>query len=236
MLIVMEKNIIGERLKIERERKHLSKRKLAEMSGVSRTYIMMIEKGQRAGRTSADMVAKLAKALDVSPGYLMGSEEEDSKTAAQRTIGEIREMLRTAEKSEKEAIPTETRVLPVLGHVPCSPPIEVDQQPEGEYEIPKSWLGEYQETQGLYILVASGDSLIGDGIADGTKMIVNPGDRDLVEGKIYIVLVENKSCAKKLIRRNGRVILVSSNPDCPDIIPDGQVQIQGRVIHSWREH
>jgi SOS-response transcriptional repressor LexA len=178
-----------------------------------------------------ETLAVLAKGLGVTISELMG-EVNDTKDL----IGEIREMLRTAEKSEKEAIPTETRVLPVLGHVPCSPPIEVDQEPEGEYEIPKSWLGEYQETQGLYILVASGDSLIGDGIADGTKMIVNPGDRDLVEGKIYIVLVENKSCAKKLIRRNGRVILVSSNPDCPDIIPDGQVQIQGRVIHSWREH
>lgn len=58
---------VGMLLKEEREKQGLSKRELAKRSGVSRTYIMMLEQGQRQGRTSSDLLVKLANALKISP-------------------------------------------------------------------------------------------------------------------------------------------------------------------------
>jgi transcriptional regulator with XRE-family HTH domain len=71
MLIIMEVDKIGWLLKTEREKRKLSKSKLAQLSGVSRTYIMLIEQGKRKGRISADMLVKIANALEMSPQPFM---------------------------------------------------------------------------------------------------------------------------------------------------------------------
>lgn len=55
-----------------REKKHLSTRKLAAISGVSRSHIQKIESGE--ANPSIGTMCKLAKALDVSVSELFSCE------------------------------------------------------------------------------------------------------------------------------------------------------------------
>lgn len=67
MFYIMNLNDLGSVLNKARLDAKLSKRKLADLSGVSRQYIAAIETGKRKGKTSADLLVKLANALNMSP-------------------------------------------------------------------------------------------------------------------------------------------------------------------------
>lgn len=62
----MQSNKLGEMLKKAREDKKLTKSELARIAGVSRTYIYLIEKGERNDKISTNMIIKLANALELS--------------------------------------------------------------------------------------------------------------------------------------------------------------------------
>lgn len=72
MINILMANTFGERLKKYREAKGLSQIRLAEISGVDRSYVSLLESRQRKGRVSFETAAALAKALDISPELLYG--------------------------------------------------------------------------------------------------------------------------------------------------------------------
>ena len=53
-----------------RQARGISQERLAELAGLHRTYISSVERGAR--NISIDNIARLAKALDVSPDKLLG--------------------------------------------------------------------------------------------------------------------------------------------------------------------
>lgn len=53
--------LFGDRLRAERKKRHLSAEELAEICGISRSYITLIENGQRL--PSKKVIPKLAEAL-----------------------------------------------------------------------------------------------------------------------------------------------------------------------------
>jgi len=59
----------GERVKEERRKKGLSQERLAEIAGVHRTYIGMIERGEK--NITLENIEKIAKALGKEPGDLL---------------------------------------------------------------------------------------------------------------------------------------------------------------------
>jgi transcriptional regulator with XRE-family HTH domain len=59
----------GKRLRDVRTRKGISQEKLAELSGLHRTYVSSVERGER--NISLVNIESLAKALGVSMGALM---------------------------------------------------------------------------------------------------------------------------------------------------------------------
>lgn len=67
---------IGERIKNERTSKGLSLDKLSKLSTVSKTYLSELENGLKAN-PSADVLVKIATALDVSLPYLLEGEAKD---------------------------------------------------------------------------------------------------------------------------------------------------------------
>lgn len=58
------------RVREERTRQGLSQEALAEKSGLHRTYIGSVERGER--NVSIDNIERIAKALDVKPADLLG--------------------------------------------------------------------------------------------------------------------------------------------------------------------
>lgn len=76
---------IGERIKNKREELALSQTDLAKRMGLSsRSTICKVEKGNEDNLTT-DRIAKFAKALGVTPGYLMGWEDNLTESSAVAT-------------------------------------------------------------------------------------------------------------------------------------------------------
>jgi len=58
----------GRRLRVLREEQGFSQESLAELSGIHRTYVSSIERGER--NVGFDNILKIAAALEVPPGSL----------------------------------------------------------------------------------------------------------------------------------------------------------------------
>mgnify|MGYP001086581443 CR=1 FL=1 len=70
---------VGTRLVALRKRAGLTQTKLAELSGVKRSYINLIENGKRQ-RISLETAQKLGKVLGVRAGYFMGVDDTSPLT------------------------------------------------------------------------------------------------------------------------------------------------------------
>jgi len=84
-----------------------------------------------------------------------------------------------------------------------------------------------------FFLRAHGDSMTGAGIHDGDLLIV---DRAEAAGhnKVVIAALDGELTVKRLLRRNGRVLLVPENPDYAeiDITEHEHVHIWGVVTYA----
>jgi SOS-response transcriptional repressor LexA len=228
---LMEKNL-GQLVKEIREKAGISQRKLAEISGVSRQYINFLESGKRQGKSTEPLI-KLARALNVSPQLLLGIEDQGQET--NRLFTErMEEMLRTAAKDVSNRM-GELIELPILGCVPCGYPEYQEQQDLGKTLIPKSMLGN-RDMRHLVVLIASGESMTGDEIFPGYKLVIDPTDKDVIEGKIYVVRVGAEVAVKHVSLKDGRPVLLPSNAEYKEIVPD-ELEILGRVVlyGNWKE-
>jgi transcriptional regulator with XRE-family HTH domain len=70
---VADKNYLlvrfGRKVRAERERKNISQEKLAEMAGIHRTYVGMIERGEK--NISLLNIEKIAQSLDTTLRHLL---------------------------------------------------------------------------------------------------------------------------------------------------------------------
>ena len=78
-----------------------------------------------------------------------------------------------------------------------------------------------------FFLRASGQSMINAGIFDGDLLVV---DRIIPasHNKVVIAPLDGELTVKRLVRRNGRVLLVPENPDYPEIDIT-----EHEYIHIW---
>jgi SOS-response transcriptional repressor LexA len=206
--------------------KKLSAKKLSEISGVSRQYIGLIIK-ESGHEVSISKRLALAKALDIPDDVVLGLENKEydaGKLIAER----MGEMLKTAAKDVSGTI-SEIAEVALLGYVPAGYPLPNEEEALGKIKIPKDQLGAARDAKHLYALVVSGDSLIGDEIYPGFHVVINPDDKDLVLGKIYLVRVDNAVTIKKIALQDGRFVLRSSNEKYPDMTPS-EGEILGRVV------
>jgi SOS-response transcriptional repressor LexA len=206
--------------------KKLSAKKLSAVSGVSRQYIGLIIK-ESGHEVSISKRLALAKALDIPDDVVLGLENKEydaGKLIAER----MGEMLKTAAKDVSGTI-SEIAEVALLGYVPAGYPLPNEEEALGKIKIPKDQLGAARDAKHLYALVVSGDSLIGDEIYPGFHVVINPDDKDLVLGKIYLVRVDNAVTIKKIALQDGRFVLRSSNEKYPDMTPS-EGEILGRVV------
>lgn len=66
------RTVFAANLRNLRQTRGISQERLAELAGLHRTYVSSVERGAR--NISIDNIARLAKALDVSPDKLLGGE------------------------------------------------------------------------------------------------------------------------------------------------------------------
>ena len=71
---------VGRVIRKYRENARLSQEELAELSGLHRTYISLVERGRR--NITVDALNQIAEALEVYPSKLMSDAEKEPETSS----------------------------------------------------------------------------------------------------------------------------------------------------------
>ena len=197
-------NKINEMLK----EKRMSARELARRSEIANTTM------NRYLTTDTEIpVGKLesiAKALGVTPGYLMGYGIEDDY--ANKLIGVIK--------------PISKQKLPLCGNVACGEPIFADEQHESYIEAGNNMDADF-------CLVAKGDSMINARIFDGDLLFVK-SQSTVDNGDIAVVLIDDEATVKRVYieyNSDNTVSMVTLIPENPMYKP---MRYMGHTLDSVR--
>lgn len=192
---------------------------MAELLGYkSRSSINKIEvEGRDIPRSS---VIKFAKALDVTPAYLMGWEDEPKP---EQSLYDRFDNLH----------PVKLKRFPLLGEIACGEPIYAEEDHE-------SYVSADADIRADFCLKAKGDSMINADIHDGDVVFIR--SQSMVEnGEIAAVIIEDEATLKRVYydRENNRLQLIAENPRYAPLVYTGEelnyIRILGKAVTLMRE-
>lgn len=127
--------------------------------------------------------------------------------------------------------PADVMTLPLIGRVSAGYPILAEENIDDYVTIPRQMV----KSEGRYFtLRVQGDSMINAGIMDDDLVIVmstNVGEA----GQIVVALIGDEVTVKRLIIRGNEKFLKAENPAYPDIHPQSEWRIQGKVVGLIRD-
>ncbi len=210
---------VGEKIREARLKKGYTQTELAELLGYkSRSSINKIEvEGRDIPRSS---VIKFAKALDVTPAYLMGWEDEPKP---EQSLYDRFDNLH----------PVKLKRFPLLGEIACGEPIYAEEDHE-------SYVSADADIRADFCLKAKGDSMINADIHDGDVVFIR--SQSMVEnGEIAAVIIEDEATLKRVYydRENNRLQLIAENPKYAPLVYTGEelnyIRILGKAVTLMRE-
>lgn len=198
------------RIRTKRLELKMSQDELAKKTGyTSRSSINKIESGQ-VDLPQSKIIA-FAKALNTTPAYLMGWEEETFPSLEEYGIQ-----------------PISTKKLPLLGKIACGEPIYADEDRESYVEIGT-------DIHADFCLKATGDSMINARIYDGDIVFIRK--QPMVDnGEIAAVIIDDEATLKRVeyIRDKNIVMLKPENPKYETMVYSkdelSKVRIIGKAI------
>lgn len=202
-----------ENIKALRLERNWTQDELARRAGYTdRSSIAKIEKGQVD--LTQSKILTFANVFNVAPGDLMGDDGVED-------IVERYENLRQLTR----------RRFPVLGSVSCGEPILMSEDKEVEVSAD-------DDIRADFVLIASGDSMIGAKINDGDLVFVRR-QPTVENGQIAVVAIDDEATLKRFYRYDGLIVLRAENPAYADIEirpEDGKnVLILGRAVRVQSE-
>lgn len=186
-MIQLYKNIKEKRLLLG-----MTQTDLAKKLGYSdKSMIAKIEKGQVDLPQSK--ILDFAKALDVSPGDLMGWEDENKADLSQYD----------------NIMPITTKKVPLLGQIACGKPIYANEDRESYIEVGT-------ELKADFCLKATGDSMINARIFDGDIVFIRK-QPTVENGEIAAVIIDDSATLKRVFYHPETDILElkAENPKYP---------------------
>ncbi len=202
---------------------------LRSKSGIHRLITALEERGfirRLPHRARAIEVIRMPETLDgrFTPTLIEGgaAAKPDPGKAAHQPSGAL--PLREAQAME----------LPVMGRIAAGTPIEAISEISHTVAVPGSMLSGRGEH---YALEVKGDSMIDAGINDGDIVVIRE-QTTADNGDIVVALVEGQEATLKRYRRqHGMVALEAANPAYETrLLPEGQVQVQGRLVGLIRSY
>lgn len=200
-------NNMGTIIKKRREQLGVSQEQLANILGYkSRSSINKIELNHTDLPQSK--IVALAKALSVTPAYLMGWEDIEQPIPKSNGYPTVR--------------------IPVLGDVAAGVPILAQQDIVGYEDIP----ADMAKTGEYFGLKIKGDSMEPK-IHDNDIVIVKSMS-DAENNDIVIAMINNEATCKRLHKYSNSVVLTAINSDYKpiEVTPDENIQILGKVVMS----
>jgi repressor LexA len=127
--------------------------------------------------------------------------------------------------------PSDVANLPLIGHVSAGYPVLAEENIEDYITVPRRLI----KTEGRYFtLRVRGDSMMNAGIMDGDLVIVVSAST-AEPGQVVVALIGDEVTVKRLIVREKEKFLKAENPAYPDIHPQSEWHIQGKVVGLIRD-
>jgi len=196
---------IGKKIKKRRIEMHLTMNEVAKKTGVSEATVSRWESGDIANMRR-DKIVSLAKALQVSPSYIMGWDE--------------------AEQTEPNP---PVHKIPILGTIAAGLPLYAEQNIEDYTYTDHNHGAEY------FALKVKGDSMNALSINDGSVIIARR-QSDVENGELAVVIVNGENATVKRFKRDGHIVQLipqSFNPihqiQIYDLKKD-DIRIIGKVV------
>jgi len=120
--------------------------------------------------------------------------------------------------------PPESVTMPIIGKVAAGVPITAQENQEGEFVLPASFVPRISDA---FMLRVQGDSMIDAAILDGDLIMVRP-QRIARDGEIVVAMIDGEATVKRFFREEGRVRLQPENRSMAPIYAS-DVEIIGRV-------
>jgi repressor LexA len=120
--------------------------------------------------------------------------------------------------------------IPIRGYINAGTPAPIEPIDLGMAWVEKDKISGVKKMDAVFALRISGDSLIGDKIANGDNVVIDPNP-DIIEGKIYAVKLQNEFVARHVHREGEFVVLTSSNGKYERMKVE-EAEIVGRIIWS----
>ena len=128
------------------------------------------------------------------------------------------------------AMQQEMRRIGIVGSVACGLPTDANVEQDEYMNLPMTMVG----NDDVYILYASGDSMINAGIDDGDMVLVRRQETAR-DGDIVVAYVEGEGNTLKRLHHEGKqVILHPENPMLADI-PVDFLKVQGVAIWVFKK-
>ncbi|WP_312582596.1 XRE family transcriptional regulator [Staphylococcus aureus] len=197
-------------IKSRRKELNLTLEQVGDLVGVGKSTVRKWETGD-IENMKRDKIVKLAKALRVSPSYIMGIEDE---------------------KPQLETIPV--KKIPVVSKISAGMPIYTEENLIDYIYFATKNLNSNKEEFGLQVSGDSMDKLFQDG-----DVVVVEKASTVENGQLGVVLVNGYNGTVKRIRYNNDQIILIPESNNPSHYPqvygkDDEVKIVGRVVASQK--
>lgn len=203
-----------DRIKSRRTELGLTVEELAHKMGYKdKSSISKIENGK--ADIPQSKIAAFADALDTTPAYLMGWEEQPHPAEpAQKPV-----------PAGYEPMP-KMRKVPLVGSIACGTPILAQQNIEGKVDAP-------EDLRCDFALRCKGDSMIGAGIHDGDAVYIRI-QSEVENGEIAAVRIGEEATLKRVYYDGTTLTLMPYNDTYAPMVYTGalleDVHIEGKAV------
>lgn len=200
----------GRKINKLRTEKGMTLEELGDMVGVGKSTVRKWETGAIANM-KRDKILKVSEALNTTPAYLMGWEDNESDKS---------------EKLPDNIYPIRQKKLRLLGEIACGEPIFCNEERE-------SYVIAGTDIAADFCLKAKGDSMINARILDGDIVFIRE-QSSVDNGDIAAVIIEDEATLKRIYFDGTTFTLIAENPKYPPLVFSGEtlnhVRILGKAI------
>lgn len=202
---------VYDRIRVLREKTGMSQQELANRVGFkTASAVNKIELGLRD--ISQTKLNEFAKALNTTPGYLLGWEDNEHASNSFALPSNILPLPKTYK-------------VPLLGSIACGTPILAAENIETYINVP-------DDIRCNFTLRCKGDSMIGARINDGDIVFIRQ-QPDVENGEIAAVLIdgmETEATLKRVYKGDGQITLMPANEKYPPFVYVGEDMNRVRII------
>lgn len=210
---------LADRIKYKRNQLGKTLEEVGQNVGVTKATIQRYENGNIQNIPS-DKIELLASALNTTPAYLMGWEDDKDKEKDKIDLSNI-----------PGVIPVKKIIkIPILGHIQCGKPVMSVENYEGYFPADPEIINSD------FCLYADGDSMIDIGINEGDLVFFKQTPQ-VENGTIAAVFIDDTTTLKRFYKKENQIILQPENKSYSPIIinldESTNIRILGEMVGMY---